>query len=80
MLIDKYGNVDNEIKGCILINKNIKLNENQFLQWTLTGKRLELWEGKKEYLDDVWNGINDKNCSIRRVCYWNQNSVLGFIQ
>ena len=47
MLIDRYGNIDYEVKGVITKNSNIVLTENQFLQWTPTGKRFELWEGKK---------------------------------
>ena len=52
MLIDKYGSVDYEIKGAITKDNNVALTENQFLQWTPTGKRLELWEGRKEYLQN----------------------------
>ena len=74
MLIDKYGNIDNKIKGVVTKDNNIILSENQFLQWTPTGKRLELWEGKKEYLQE-----EDTDCNIRRIKYWNDSSVYGFM-
>lgn len=75
MLIDKYGNVDHEVKGVVTKDNNIILSDNQFLQWTPTGKRLELWEGKQEYLQE-----EDIDCNIRRIKYWNDSSVYGFMQ
>lgn len=75
MLIDRCGNINYEVKGVITKNNNIVLTENQFLQWTPTGKRLELWEGKKEYLED-----EDPDCNMRRIKYWSENSIYGFIQ
>lgn len=74
MIIDKYGSVDYEVKGVITKENNIILSENQFLQWTPTGKRLELWEGKQEYLQN-----EDPECNIRRIRYWNENSIYGFM-
>jgi hypothetical protein len=74
MLIDKYGNIDNKIKGVVTKDNNIILSENQFLQWTPTGKRLELWEGKKEFLQE-----EATDCSIQRIKYWNDSSVYGFM-
>ena len=75
MLVDKYGNVDYEVKGVVTKDNNIILTENQFLQWTPTGKRLELWDGKKEYLQN-----DNYSSNIRRVKYWNENSVLWIIR
>lgn len=74
MLIDKYGSVDYEIKGAITKDNNVALTENQFLQWIPTGKRLELWEGRKEYLQN-----EDPECNIRRIKYWNESSIYGFM-
>jgi hypothetical protein len=74
MLIDKYGNIDNKIKGVVTKDNNIILSENQFLQWTSTGKRLELWEGKKEFLER-----DDYSSNINRIKYWNESSIYGFI-
>ena len=75
MLIDKLGNIDNKIKGVVTKDNNIILSENQFLQWTPTGKRLELWEGKKEFLER-----DDYSSNIYRIKYWNEFSIYGFIQ
>ena len=72
MLIDMYGNINYGIKGVATTKNNVMLTDNQFLQWSKTGKRLELWEGKKQYLED-----RDTDCVTRRVTYWNQNSVLA---
>lgn len=74
MLIDKCGNLDNEVKGVVTKDNNIILSENQFLQWTPNGKRLELWEGKKEYMRG-----EDPDCNIRRIKYWNEGSIYGFM-
>lgn len=74
MLIDKYGSVNYEVKGVITKDDNIRLSENQFLQWTPTGKRLELWEGKQEYLQN-----EDPDCNIKRLRYWNDSSIYGFM-
>lgn len=75
MLIDKYGNIDNKIKGVVTKDNNIILSENQFLQWTPTGKRLELWEGKKEFLER-----DDYSSNINRIKYWNESSIYGFMK
>lgn len=72
MLIEKTGEINNEIKAVVLKNKDIELLEDQFFQWTETGKRLELWEGKKAYLDNINDG------SLRRVSFWNEKSVVMF--
>lgn len=74
MLIDKCGNINYEVKGVIVKDNNIMLSDNQFLQWTPTGKRLELWEGKKEYLED-----EDPDCNMRRIKYWSESSIYGFL-
>ena len=58
------------MKGAITKGSNIILSENQFLQWTSSGKRLELWEGKQEYLQE-----EDIDCNIRRLKYWNENYI-----
>ena len=76
MLVDKYGSVDYEVVGVVTTKGYISLENNQFLKWTTTGKRLELWEGKKEYLDKAYLGNEDSDCSVRRIGYWNENSVL----
>ncbi len=75
MLIEKQGNIDYKVKGFATKDNTIILLENQFLQWTPTGKRLELWDGKKEYLQN-----DNYSSNIRRVKYWNENSVLWIIR
>lgn len=75
MLIEKEGNIDYKVKGFATKDNTIILLENQFLQWTPTGKRLELWDGKKEHLQN-----DNYSSNIRRVKYWNENSVLLIIR
>lgn len=77
MLIDKYGSIDYTVKGVITKNNNVILDNNQFLQWTPTGKRLELWEGKKEYFQ--LHNDDDVRIDIRRIRCWNDSSIYGFI-
>lgn len=77
MLIDKYGNIDYDITGVCTTKENIELLDNQFLQWTPSEKRLELWNGKEEYLNYEYD--HDRECKIKRITYWNQNSILSFM-
>jgi hypothetical protein len=74
MLINQDGTIDNETNTVLTMsNLMIELDDNQYFQITPTGKRLELWNGKKEYLDK-----KDPHCVSRRVTYWNMKSVVGF--
>lgn len=77
MLVDMNGNVDYKVTGVITTKANFELLENQFLQWTPTGKRLELWDGKKEFLNEEYD--HDTECVIRRLKYWNESSIYGFL-
>jgi hypothetical protein len=80
MLIERDGQITNKKVEILLMKDNgtiITLDENQFFQWTPTEKRIELWEGKEEFLK-YRNGeklTDEENFKIRRVCYWNRNSV-----
>jgi hypothetical protein len=74
MLINKDGIIDQEINTVITKDEGyIGLDDNQYFQITPTGKRLELWNGKKEYLNK-----KDPHCVSRRVTYWNMKSVIAF--
>lgn len=48
----------------------VGLGDNQFFHVTPTGKRIELWEGKKEYLTSL--------TGFYRVKYWNMCQVISF--
>lgn len=76
MLIKFDGTRDMEIEGVIFPNMNIVLDDNQFFQITSNNEIIELWEGKKEFLECNATAINTR---IRRIEAWNNNDVLGYL-
>lgn len=65
-LIEQNGTKVEQIKSFLLTgDRHYYLRENQWLQITPTGKRLELWE--------TWEGGRNL-----RVCYWNRKSVIAY--
>ena len=75
MLIEKDGIIDNEVNTVLLTDdRMITLDDDQFFQITSTDKRLELWQGKNDYLS------NNDSCGLKRICYWNKKSVIMFYQ
>jgi hypothetical protein len=72
MLVEKNGDINKEITSVLLSNnKMISLSRDQFFQWSETGKTLELWDGKKAFL-------NKKEFGYQRVKYWLAKSVIAF--
>lgn len=74
MLINADGKVNHDIKGVMVKTMNVFLLEDQFFQWTPTGKRLELWHGKGDYESPKSDLIE-----IRKVTGWNRDSVIFLI-
>ena len=70
MLVKQDGTIDNEVTDVIFTNgRRVAAYDDQFLQITQTGKRLELWEGKRDFIDNKFYG------KLRRVCYWRMRTV-----
>ena len=74
MLINADGTINKDIKGVMVKTMNVFLLEDQFIQWTPTGKRLELWHGK----GDCESPKSDR-MEIRKVTGWNRDSVIFLI-
>lgn len=80
MLINKDGTINPNITQFLVEYRAkwewFELDDNQFLQISPTGKRIELWEGKEEFLHyDDWD--KTKKWTLRKVCGWNANSILS---
>ncbi len=72
MLMDENGKKEMNITAVLLTGDRLyHLDDDQFLQFTPNGKKLELWEGKKELL-------NDESFGYQRVCAWLRKSVIAF--
>jgi len=78
MLIDKTGTINPTVKSAIIKNLTVNLSSNQFFKISSTGRSVELWEGKKEYLSNakIYSG---PQCPLRKVYSWTYLSVKQFI-
>ena len=69
MIINQDGTQDEKTFMVLTKRGCVELDDNQFFQITPSGKRLELWEGKKEFLNN--------SGKFYFVKAWNINSIIA---
>lgn len=72
MLINKDGSINEKITMIADQQNNWKLTYNQFLQISKSGKTVELWNGKKDYLNDTLSN------ELRLIKRWRTSSIIGY--
>ena len=72
MLINKDGTIDFNITMIADNKHNWEIEDNQFLQVSKSGKTVELWQGKKDYLNDTLSN------ELRVIKRWRTSSIIGY--
>ena len=72
MLINKDGIIDESITMIADNKDNWVLTDNQFLQISKSGKTVELWQGKEDYLNDTLSN------ELRVIKRWRTSSIIGY--
>lgn len=72
MLINKDGIIDEKITMIADQQENWELTDNQFLQISKSGKTVELWQGKEDYLNNTLSN------ELRVIKRWRASSIIGY--